>query len=366
MVKLDREKDQVGLRDFISLILLILSSKFSDMTTTLYYAKALNASWIAVVMSFLFVLPSLIILNRILNKYETKNLMDLLNIAFGKYIGFFIGMIFLIIVIIANAVDTRSYVNQLMVMNFPKTPLFILYFVFTMICFWAAKKGWEAIAAVAWMVVPYIKLLMLLLVILLFTNGEPSRTFPLFGPGKWELIKTSFQYAGIYGDLIFIAFLYPFVKSNKTYSKGIYISSAIAVAELSLFFWLYSLVFDFRTLEKITYPFNEATRFVTLGPTITNIETIYLTFWLIAVFIKFAIYMYVMSKVFGDLFRINEFEHTLFPLTILVLFMGMYPDNQTENVHMIRDTLLIYSKYVFLVVPPLIWLTLKTRGKVGN
>ena len=44
-----------------------------------------------------------------------------------------------------------------------------------------------------------------------------------------------------------------------------------------LLYLSYLCMFDFRSVEKITYPFNEAIRFVSLGRYITNVETFFIT-----------------------------------------------------------------------------------------
>ncbi|WP_413305516.1 endospore germination permease [Bacillus sp. 1P10SD] len=359
MVKV--EKDQIGGKEFLSIIVLLIGTKAGDMTTTLLYGKALNAAWMVVLGSFLVMLPALVILNHVLGKFQQKNLMEIIYLTFGKYVGFLIGFGLFSIVLFATAIDTRSYSDQLITMNFPKTPLFALYGIFLVISFYLAKKGWESIGSVAWMIIPYIIIVMILLGFLLFAQGEVKRIFPLFGPGKIELAKISFSYTSIYGEAVALAMVYPLVKSRGVYTKGILLSLSMTVMGMALFYCLYSLVFDYRSIDKITYPFNEATRFVSLGSSIKNIETLYLTFWLLGIFIKFSIYLYVLSKIFGSLFGIGEFEQTIFPLTILVLLIGMMPENQIENVFVLRDKMLIYSKYFFLTLPPLLWLTIKVK-----
>ncbi|WP_442596523.1 GerAB/ArcD/ProY family transporter [Neobacillus sp. D3-1R] len=355
------EKDQIGGKEFFAVITLLMGTKAGDMTTTLLYEKAQNAAWMVIMISFLMILPSMWLLVQVLKKYQTNDLMEVTFSAFGKYVGFMIGFLLFLIVLIATSIDTRSYTDQLITMNFPKTPIFALYAVFLGISLWVAKKGWEAISSIAWMIFPYISLVLILLAVLLFTQGEWKRLFPLFGPGKWEVAKTSFQYSAIYGDAFVLAMFYPLVKSHKTYSRGIFLGLSFTAIQMAIFYCLYTFVFDYQSIDKITYPFNDATRFVSLGQSIRNIETIYLTFWLLAIFVKFSIYLYALSKIFGAIFKIGEFEHTLIPLTILVLLLGMLPDNQLENIFILRDNMLTYSKYFFLGFPPLLWMTVKLK-----
>ena len=160
--------------------------------------------------------------------------------------------------------------------------------------------------------------------------------------------------------------MYPFVKDHKTYTRSLYSSLLFSVFCMVLMFLSYVWLFDYRSIDKITYPFNEAIRVVSLGKSITNIETFFITFWLIAAFVKFTIYIYIISKIFGFLFHIKEFEHTIIPITILLLIIGMIPENNEFNVFVFRTFTLTYLKYLLLFLPLLLWGGSKLKeGRLG-
>ena len=129
-------------------------------------------------------------------------------------------------------------------------------------------------------------------------------------------------------------------KPSNLYKKFIYIINIYCfhygVAILS-YLWM----FDFRSVEKITYPFNEAIRFVSLGRYITNVETFFIAIWLVAVVVKFTVYIYIVCKIFGFLFQINEFEYSILPITLLILIIAMIPENNEMNMFVIRTNVLL-------------------------
>nr|WP_263327448.1 endospore germination permease [Neobacillus sp. Marseille-Q6967] len=359
MVKV--EKDKIGLREIFSILVFMISTKATDITVTQLIERTFNSAWMVIIGSFIMILPSLIALNLVLKKYQTKNLLEVTQITLGRPIAFLLGLILFFILLFGTAVESRSYTDQLITMNFPKTPLFILYMIFLFICLFGAKKGWEALGSVAWMVFPYITLAVTLLFVLLMKDSVLNRIFPIFGTGKWEVVKASFQSISIYGDAVIIAMMYPFVKDHKTFSKGYFGSLIYTVTLMAFMYILYILVFDYRSVGKITYPFSEATRLVNIGRVITNIETFFLTFWLLAVIVKFAVYIYLVCSVFGFVFKIKEFEHTIIPITILILLIGMYPANVMENTFLYKHQLMTYTKYYFLSLPLMLFLVVKWK-----
>lgn len=358
------EKDQVGFKEFFSIFVIIIGTKATDMSTVLLFRDGLNASWMIMIGSFLFIIPSLLLLNRTLKKYQDKNILEVTQLALGKPVAYAVAFIMLFFTLINTATDSRSYMTQLADINFPNTPLFILYLCFLTICMWGAKKGWESIGSIAWAVLPYLMFALALLLFLMMKEAVFYRLFPLFGPGKWEIVKASFNYSSLYGDVFVLALMYPFVKNHKTYTRGLYTSLLFTVSMMALLCLSYVWIFDFRSVEKITYLYNESIQFVSLGRTVTNIETFFITFWLVSVFVKFIVYIYVVCNLFGFLFHIKEFEHTVFPITLLILVIAMIPENNEFNMFMVRRFTLTYFKYLFFCLPPILWVV--TKIKVGR
>lgn len=349
------EKDQVGFREFFSIIVITIGTKSMDMSTVLLFHQGLNAAWMIVIGSFLLILPSLIILNSILKKYQSKNILEVTQLTLGKPLAFVIGFIMLFFTFGNIAVDSRGYMTQLIMMNFPNTPLFIIYLCFITFCIWAAKKGWETIAGIAWVIFPVLLGVLILFLFLLAKEASFARIFPLFGTGKWEIAKASFTSTPIYADAFVFAIMYPLVKDHKTYTRSLFSSLLLTVLILTLVYIAYLLTFDYRSVGKITYLFNEAIRIVSLGRTITNVETFFMTFWLIAIFTKITIYLYVVCKIFGFVFRIKEFEHTIIPVALLIFVVALIPENDVFNVFVIRREVLTNFKFLFLSLPLLLW-----------
>ena len=125
------------------------------MSTIFLFKDGLNAAWMIVIGSFLFTIPSLILLNSVLKKYQSKNILEITQLTLGKPLAFVIAFIMLCFTLTNTALDSRSYMSQLIMINFPNTPLFIMYLCFITLCIWGAKKGWESIASIAWTVMPY-------------------------------------------------------------------------------------------------------------------------------------------------------------------------------------------------------------------
>lgn len=349
------EKDKIGFRELFAIVFITLGTKSADMTTVFLFRDGLSAAWMILLGSFILIIPSLLLLNHVMKKFQNKHLLEVAQLTLGKPVTFIIAFIMLCSILINIASDSRSYMAQLSTMNFPNTSLFLIYLCFLLICMWGAKRGWEAMTSAAWMVFPYLIVSVGLLFFLMMKESVFARIFPLFGPGEWEIVKGSFKYTSLFPEPFLLTMMYPFVKNHQTYTRGLYSSLFFTVTVMVLMYLSYLWMFDYNSILYMTYPFNDAIRFITLGKAITNIETFFITVWLIAVFVKFTIYIYFACKIFGFLFQIQEFEHAVIPITILILMIGTIPENNEINVFLIRNQSFVYYKYLLLSLPVLLW-----------
>lgn len=360
MVK--NEKDAVGFREYFAILYFSIAIKSTDMTAVLLYRDGLNAAWMIVIGGFLIILPSLLFLNNVLNKYQSKHILEIIQLTFGKPIALVLAFIMFCYTFTNTASDTRSYVDQLITINFPRTPLFVLYLCFLIVCICVAKMGWETIAEIAWIVFPFLMLSLGLLIIFSLKDASFNRIFPLFGNGGWAIAKGSVRATALFSDLFVFMILYPMVKDHKTYTRSLYSSIIFSVVVMVFMYLTYLCIFDYRSIDKIMYPFNDLTRFISIGRMLSNVETFFITVWLVAIFIKFSMYLYVVSKIFGFVFNIKEYENTIIPIGLLILMAGMIPENEAINLFEIRKQTSSYFIYFVLTVPPLLSIVTKLKG----
>lgn len=357
-----KEKDVVGFREYFAIVFFSIATKATDMSVVPLFRDGLNAAWLIIIGSFLMVIPSILFLNHVLKRYQSLHILEITERTLGKLFALIYSFIIFCFAFSNVSSDTRSYMDQLITVNYPKTPLFVIYFIFLIICIWIAKKGWETIASIAWLVFPLITISLGLLVILALKDSIFLRTFPIFGLGEWKIAKASFRFTPIFMDVFIFAILYPMVKDHKTYTQSLYASLLFTLTVMTTLYLTYIWIFDYRSIDKILYPFNDLIRFISIGRSITNLETFFITLWLITVFVKFTVYIYVVSKLFGFIFHIKEFENTILPIGLLVLMVGMIPENEVFNIFEIRRFTATYSRYFHLLLPPLLWIVIKFKG----
>ncbi|MFE8697492.1 GerAB/ArcD/ProY family transporter [Cytobacillus sp. FJAT-53684] len=358
-------KGKIGVREFIAIIILCVGTKLSDDTPVFLYTHMKSAAWMApFIIGAISCIPIYLII-KVLSAYNNKNLADIISHLFGKLFGFIILLCLWIISFTALSFDSAIYADIISMMYFPKTPMLIIYSLLLVVCAYGAKKGLEQIGSVAWSVLLWIKLSLLIVVVICFFQGQTAFLFPFFGAGKWEVVKESSLRTSIYSDFLYLGFIFPYLKSKGDFKKGNWIALSIITIELSFAIASFLMLFDFAGVRVMNFPYHETIRYISLG-FLTNIETFFFPFWLLATFVRFTFYLYINSLLFGNMFKIKNFEYLIPSMAILCVFIGMIPETPTFTIFNIREQLILISTPVFIFLPCLLWIAAKIKGDLMN
>jgi len=358
---MDQSRGKIGIREYVAIVILVVGVKLSDDTPAIFADFLKNALWMAPILIGLLSIIPIYLTIKVITAYKNKNLHDVILHLFGRYMGNFLSCILLLGGLIALILDSAVYVDIIGTMYFTETPILLIYIVFMAVCAYGAKKGLEHIGSVSWLVLFYIKFSVLMAFILALMESRVPHIFPIFGPGYWEVVKTSTSHVSIFAEFFYMGLIAPYIANVKAFKKGTWIALVIIVVELTISYLLYIFVFDFEGLIFLDYPYQELIRLTRLG-FLTNIETFFFPFWIIASFIRFAVYLYLISLFLGGIFNIKNFEFMAPIIATIVVIFGMAPEAPTFTLLKMRELLLHSISPMFVFVPCLMWIVAKLKG----
>lgn len=233
------------------------------------------------------------------------------------------------------------------------------------ICAYGAKRGIEQIGAVSWLLLPYIKITLFFALIFTFKKGTLGYLFPFWGEGPLEVAKASVKNVSIFVDFFYLALIMPLISSYKDMKKGTLISLVFITVELSLALVAYVVLFDYTTAEMLNYPFHETIRFIQIG-FLANVETLFFPFWLVATFIRFSFYLYLIASLMAGILKIKEFEYLIPLIATIILLIGLSPDAPSITLYNVREKILVLLSPAFMILPPFMWIVAKIRGDFKN
>lgn len=358
-------KGKIGIREYFAIVILIIGTKVQDDSVAIMYQSLKNAAWMStlIIGGIAFIL--IFILLNVLTRYKGRSFIEIIHHVFGHYVGYIVLFILWVALSCAIILDTAIYTDIIQTMYFTKTPNLFIYALLMAVCAYVAKKGLEQIGSVSWIVAPYIKIVLWIALIFILLQGTVAFLFPLFGPGEWEVIKESTKRSSLLIDFLYLCFLIPYVRSLKDFKKGTWMALFYLILQATVGLAAFVMLFDFTSVTMLNYPFHEAIRYINIG-FLTNVETLFFPFWLISLFVRFSVYLYINAILFGALFKIKHFEYVIPALATLYLFIGLIPENPTYTIFQLREDFVVLASPLFVFFPFILWIMSKIKGDFKN
>lgn len=358
----EKNDEKLGTRELIGIIMVLLILKSTDTTPTLMFRAGYSAGWIIPIISGLLVIIPLLCTISILKAYREKGFIEVLFHLFGKYIGAAAGMVLFYIIFAALFINTRSYTGILSSLYFTRTPVNVLYAGIVIASCYIAYLGIHAIGRTAWIFIPVLQLVTFLIVFVAQKRINLYFIFPAAGSGGIELFKAGLVNVTTWGDIFYLAVIFPMVRGHGEFRRANLIGYSISVIEFVIMMFVYIITFGYPTISYINYPMHALARYVRFGDYFTHPEAFFLGFWIISAVVRFSAQLYFSAVTLGHTLKIKGYRQLLFPLAAGSMALGLLPENFITNVFIIRKELFEWTWPLVLMLPVLMWITGKIRG----
>ncbi|MEH7072911.1 GerAB/ArcD/ProY family transporter [Neobacillus drentensis] len=353
---------KLGLREYISIAILMVGAKATEDTPTILFNKVHNSSWMLPILSAgIFFIP-LYLLLKIMTLYKDKDLFSVIQKLLGKYLGFIVCLLIFLISSYAISFDSRSYSNIIRTFYFTTTPNLIIYALLMVVCTYGARKGIQHIGSVAYLVI-YLSVFSLWFALMLSMQQSTIQSiFPIWGPGKLEILNQSSQKVTLFAEFFLFTMFIPYLPSIKEYKKGTWFAFVYVSIQISAAIFIYICLFDIG-MGGVGYPFHTAIRFISFGTFLPNVEIIFFITWLMSVFIRFTAFLYLNSLMFGRLFKIKDIEYIIPSLATIYLLIGSIPEAAVNVSTEFRALSLTIAGPTFAAISIILWLSALLKGE---
>ncbi|MGG2063967.1 GerAB/ArcD/ProY family transporter [Bacillus sp. S14(2024)] len=247
--------------------------------------KAGTDGWIALVIGGVLSITASIFIVKTSQRYPNDTLYDILIRLFGKIVGKGIVVIYMIYFIFYSGIVLVNALLYLKGWLLPKTPDYIIIFLFSIPTFFVARNGIRIIGRYCELAFYMTFWIALFFLIPLRESSTWLHFFPLLKDGLGPVLKavptTVFTYLGF--EIAF--FLYPFLQKKQYAIHGIVIANT-----LSMLFYLFATLvcFAYFSPDSIT-EFNQ--------PVLNLLKVIEFRFLERFDMVLLAVYLMVVSKV---------------------------------------------------------------------
>lgn len=327
--------------------------------------EAEKDSWLAIILSILFAFPILMIYARLLSLFPKKDLFNILEIVFGKFIGKIISILYIWFSLHLGVLVLRNFGEFIIRISLRETPMIIPMIFIIFLCTWGIKDGIELLGRWSNFFILIIIFLVIIGVLLLVPNIDINNIFPILDNGIKPVIQGAFGvFSFPFAETILFCLVFSSLKDNQSPYR-VYIFGLI-IAGIIVFITSLGdlLILGQNSYSTLFFPGEHTMSRANVGDFIQRIEIIVSISFLTGGFVKISICLLGSCNGVAKLFGFNNYRFIVTPIALLMLNLSYLIYNSLFE--MIDWAFNVWPYYAFLfqvILPVIIWVVAEVKHK---
>ncbi|ADK14708.1 spore gernimation protein [Clostridium autoethanogenum] len=358
------EKGVISGPQLIFLIIGLLQA--STLTAAFITGITKTNTWIVLLAGFIIILPLLLIYTSLSKKFPNKNLIEIIETTYGRYLGKIISILYIYFfwyIVSANLRFTADFFSTYL---FAEVDISVFIIIFTIACIYTLKKGLEVIARASFILSVLSIFVFILISILIIKDIHLSNFLPLFQINSKEFIQgTNLMISIPFGEIVVFLMIFPYINNTNKVKK--YAFGGLIVGGI---FFLSSILENIAVLGNLIpinfFPSYQVAKLINVGEVITRMEILIALVLLFNEFVKICIFYYAVILSIAQFFKLRSYKPLVVPIGIIsVIFSITMFDSPVEHAYIASS---IYPIYVipFIVLFPSISLIISWIRKLGT
>jgi spore germination protein KB len=328
-------------------------------------------SWISNIIALLIGTLCIFIAIKAGQLFPELTLVELCKFVFGKWLGTFIILVYLFqwYTVIANILS--EFTVFAIAILLPNTPSWILFFSMLLLVIYVVySSGIEGIGRCSEVFGPIIFLSVLLLILFSITNMEVKKILPVFvDTGFVAILKGAVPSTAFFAEVVIILMLIKFLDDkNKGPYKTIWGLVLSGILTTIVVIGIITIIGP-KVAAKQSYPFFDMINYINIMEFIQNLEIIAVLVWILSVFIKLSVYLFVASYGTAQLFKFKDWRKCIWIVAFIVFILFFQFEN--ERLHGFNYIEFFWLKFALpvnmIIIPFLLWVvgSFRKRTKRG-
>ncbi|RAS86273.1 GerAB/ArcD/ProY family transporter [Priestia endophytica] len=361
----------------ISVIQLFAMMFIFEMGTALVISYGIGAkkdAWLAILLGMCGGVLLFFIYYFLFRQYPNLTLTGYTKKIFGKYLGWIIGLLYVVFFMYASARTLRDFGDLLLSSTLPKTPLLAINLSFVLVMCYVLYLGIEVLGRTAEVFIVILFFFGIVGNFLVLVSGHVDlhNLQPFLESGWKPILTTTFPLTIFlpFGEMLVFIFLLPYLNRPEL-AKKVWLSALISSGLiLSYTAGINIAVLSVGVVERSTFPLLSTIGKVALFEFIERLDVLVVYTFLITVFFKVSIFFYSAVMGMVDLFKLENLQQIILPSGFIVFFLSMtVASNSAEHIEEGLHLVNYYLSLPFFVIIPLIMLLvtiIRNRFKKGK
>jgi len=284
-------------------------------------------AWIGALIGILFGFIVLAVHVLLARMYPEKNLMQICEALLGKWVGKFVGLLFLITFFLCGPTpvlqDIGSFVTIQMM---PETPIEAVIILFGVIVALGSRLGLEVVARSTELMFPWVLFLFTVMTLLLLSEVKLEQALPVLEFGAAPLFSAGLSFASVvFFPHIILLMMYPASANHPEKAhKAVYIGTLIGSIMLVIIVALSILVLGPTITAKSLYPSYMLAQKINVGNFLQRIEAVMAIMWFISLFFRITLYLHLIVAGLSQIFRIKKSQALMLPAGWIMITTAIF------------------------------------------
>ena len=316
------EKEVISERQGIVLVILFLigSSGIVGMS-----GQARQDSWISIIIAVAGSSVILFMYSKILSRYPGKDLFDILQIVFGKYIGKSLSIIMIWYAFHLGTLVIRNLSDFTNTEVFPDTPVVVLIIFFIILCIYGVKLGIEVLGRWSELFTIIVIITILFLTILSVSQMDINRIKPILDSGLTLILKGAFSdFSFPFGETVVFTMVFSNIHKGGSYTKVFIVGLLIGGLVLLIVNFRNILVLGAEEISKAYFPSFTVMKLIHAGELFQRLEMFVAIVFIVCVFIKLNMCILAVCKGIAKVFGFDDYRFIVTPIALLMFEFSLF------------------------------------------
>lgn len=325
-------------------------------------------TWISILLGMVLIVPVYLIYCRILFLFPGKDLVEILEMNFGRIIGKLISLTFIWFAFYLGAMVMRDFGEFVITEALPETPMIISLIAFGLICIWGAKAGIETLAKCGEYFYVFVFALLIIYSLLAIPVMDGSNIFPILGQGVSSVLDGAFEASTYpFGEAVVFLLIFSALPSKSSCYKNYFWALLIAGVTISYIALRNITILGPSTLKAVYFPAYIAIGRINIGNFLQRTEVGVSIVFMLSGFIKIGICLLGTAKGLGRVFNFDDYRILVMPIGLMMVTLSYTIFKDVMEMYDWTFHIWPYYSIPFqFIIPLLIWIFIEMKKKMKN
>ncbi|AEV69736.1 GerAB/ArcD/ProY family transporter [Acetivibrio clariflavus] len=325
--------------------------------------RAENNSWISAILGMLFALPMVLIYSRIISIFKGKDLFEILELVFGKFIGKFIVVLYIGYSFLLGSLVVRNFGEFVDTLGMPETPMFVINFTLGLVCVNAVRLGIETIGRACAYFIPLVFFILINVQILAIPEFHFDYIKPIMYKGFMPVLQAGYYaFSFPFAETVILMSAFFTLKSKKS-ARKVYLWGLFLAGISIVVLTLRNVLILGNSIDMYYFPSYIAVGNISVGNFLQRLEVTVVFVFAIGAFAKSSMCLFSACRGFQRLFKLDDYRSVAIQVGLLMVYFSIIVYG---NIMEMKEWAEIYSYYVIpvqIVIPVILWIVAEIRKK---